>query len=257
MIADTKTSQSDIETLFSIGAQYGYSRSRRHPSTEKYIFGVKNNVEIFDLEKTQEAFTKATDFVTELGEKGKMLLLVSGKPEARSALEKAHEKTKLPYVSGRWIGGTLTNFSVVRKRVERLMELRTKQEEGGLEQYTKHERLLMRREADRLAAKFGGIVNMEKTPDALFVIDPRQEHIAVDEARQLGIPIVALASSDCDVRAIGYPIPANDSNIKSIAFFVDHIAEAYLKGLEERSQKAAEKKDSKKTDSNSKDKKAK
>src|SRR3989344_3517856 len=225
----------DVDALFSVGAQYGYSRSRRHPSTGRFIFGVKNNVEIFDLEKTKAKLDEALTFVQSLGREGKTMLMVSGKPESKRALETAHEATKLPLVSGRWIGGALTNFEVMRQRVERLIDLRTKQERGGLEQYTKRERLLMRREADRLAGMFEGIVGMEKLPHALFIIDPRREHIAVSEAALRGIPVVALASSDCDITKIPYPIPANDANIQSVSFFVGCVVDANRKGLSEHS----------------------
>ena len=245
MTSDTKSIDNDIDVLFSVGAQYGYSRSKRHPSTGAYIFGVKNNVEIFDLEKTQKKFDDAIAFVRSIGADGKTILFVSGKAESKQAIHAAHEKTSLPYVTGRWIGGTLTNFEIIRKRVDRLVDIRTKQEKGGLEQYTKLERLMMQREAERLAHKFDGIVSMEKRPDVLFVVDSRQEDIAVREAHHLGIPVVALASSDCDLTHIEYPIPANDSNIKSISFFVDSITTAYMSGLKDRSVKAAAKADAK------------
>jgi len=245
MTTNTKIADNTVDKLFSIGAQYGYSRSRRHPSTGKYIFGVKNNVEIFDLTKTGTALAEALTFVRSLGTEGKTLLLVSGKAESKQAIEAAHEKTKLPYVNGRWIGGTLTNFEVIRKRVERLIELRTKQEKGGLEKYTKRERLMMRREENRLAQQFLGIIDMEKRPNALFVVDPQREAIAVHEAQQIGIPVVALASSDCDLTQIKYPIPANDTTITSIGFFVEQIASAYADGMKAGSTKTVEKKEKK------------
>lgn len=243
LMTDTTIQNKDVEALFAVGAQYGYSRSRRHPSTGKYIFGVKNNVEIFDLDKTHDALQKALAFVNKLGTEGKTMLLISSKPESRQAIMSAHQKTQLPYVIGRWIGGTLTNFEMVQKRTQMLKDLREKQESGELEKYTKKERLMMRREADRLAGKFNGIVDMEKLPQAVFVVDPRQEETAVTEAHTLGIPVVALASSDCNVSAVAYPIPANDSNIKSINFFVDAVANAYSTGLQERSTKVPTKKE--------------
>jgi len=230
----TKTTTGNADALFSVGAQYGYSRSRRHPSTNSFIFGVKNNVEIFDLEKTQKKLDEALAFVKSLGSEGKTILMVSGKPESKHAVRTAHDKTKLPYVIGRWIGGTLTNFEVIRKRVDRLVDLRTRGEQGGLEKYTKRERLLMRREADRLSHMFEGIVGMEKLPSALFVIDPRREHTAVREARHRNISVIALASSDCNVADIDYLIPANDANIKSVTYFVDRIADSYSDGLKEK-----------------------
>ena len=225
----TETTKQDIsvDALFNVGAHYGYSRAKRHPSSGKYIFGVKNGVEIFDLEKTQEALKKATDFAAELGKGGKKILFVTSKSEVLDTAKTAARSLAMPFVAGRWIGGTLTNLDQIKKRTKRLNDLRADAEKGLDEKYTKKERLLIRREMTKLDAQFGGIVDMEKLPDAMFVIDPKQEAIAVSEAKAAGIPVIALASSDCDISEIQYPIPANDSNISSIKFFVDAIVGAY------------------------------
>lgn len=220
----------ELKELFEVGAHYGYTKARRHPSTQKYIFGTKNSVEIFDLEKTQAQLTVAEDFVKDLASKGQQILFVSGKSESREALVSGADSIEMPYVSGRFIGGTLTNFDEIRKRVSKLEDIREKKEKGKLDKYTKHEQLLMTREADDLNDSFGGIVPMQKKPAAIFVVDPKRESIAVLEAKKIGIPIVALASSDCNLDNIEYPIPANDSNVHSIQYFIEHIVEAYKKG---------------------------
>ena len=216
-----------VEELFNVGAQYGFSKAKRHPSTGKYIFGVKNNVEIFDLEKTQEALEKATAFASEVKKSGKKILFVTGKREATAALRSSAQSVNMPYVAGRWIGGTLTNFGEITKRTDRLKKLRHEGETGQLDQkYTKKERLLITREIERLEERFGGVVDMEQLPGALFVIDPRDEATAVREARHMNIPVIALANNDCDLGVIEYPIPANDSNITSIKYFIETITNA-------------------------------
>lgn len=225
-MTETTADKTTLDALFEAGAHYGYKKSRRHPSTAEYIFGVKNTIEIFDLEKTHAQLEAAKTFVQDAAAKGQVLF-VSGKPESKTMLRNAAMEVEAPYVAGRWIGGTLTNFTEIKKRVDRLVKLRTQQERGELNQYTKHERLMISREVTKLEEMFGGLVGMETLPKALFVIDPRQEHAAVAEARHLGIPVVALANSDCDLSEVDYPIPANDSGVKSVAFFVKEIADTY------------------------------
>lgn len=220
-----------LERLFSIGAHFGYSRSRRHPSTTPYIFGTKNKVELFDLEKVGMLLDEAKTYVEGLGKERKTVLFVGGKNEAHAVVERAAEDAGMPYVKGRWIGGTLTNFPEIQKRVKRLEDLREKKEKGELEtRYTKRERVLLDREMEGLEERFGGIVSMKELPSALIVVDPRHEKIAIDEARVMGIPTVALLNSDCDADAISYPIVANDSAVESIRFFIGELKEAYKKG---------------------------
>jgi small subunit ribosomal protein S2 len=216
-----------IDDMFKVGAHYGYSKARRHPSAKSFIFGAKNRVELFDLEKTAEALDRATAFVRGLGAEGKQLLFVGGKSEARAIVREAAKSIDMPYVAGRWIGGTLTNLSEIRKRVERLEDLVSKREKGELAKYTKRERLTIDREIEKLEESFRGIVSVKGMPAALFIVDPKKEHIAVTEARKMNVKTVALASSDCDMSAIDYVIPANDAAQASIKFFVDRIVEAY------------------------------
>ena len=220
-----------IDELFSIGAHFGYRRSKRHPTATPFIFGAKNGVEIFDLEKTKPALIQAGEFVTQLARMGKMLLLVGGKSEASDAVKNEARKIGMPAVFGRWVGGTLTNFANIRARVDAMLDLMQKREKGELAKYTKKERLLIDRDIARLEGLFGGLVPLKSIPGALFVVDPGKEHTAVTEARKVGIPVVALASSDCDFSKIDYVIPGNDASRQSIAYFVDKIAEAYQAGL--------------------------
>ena len=227
---DKKVSNSIIEQMFEAGAHFGYSKTKRHPSTKKFIFGSKNRVEIIDLEKTNALLEEAKEFVRVLSAGGKQILFVSSKSEAREAIEAGASSIGMPFVAGRWIGGTLTNADQIKKRVERLQKLESDKEKGLLAKYTKKERLLIDREIERLSRKFSGLVNMEGMPAALFVVDPKKEEIAVTEALDKNIPVIAIANSDCNIKNIKYPIVANDSSKSSIQFFVNEIVNAYNEG---------------------------
>ena len=223
-------STTDIKNLFEAGAHFGYTRARRHPTAAPFLFGTKDRTDIFDLELTERRLDAAAEFVASLAQSGKQLLFVGGKHEAVATVQNLAEKIGIPFVAGRWIGGTLTNFKNIRKRIERLQKLMQERETGELEKYTKKERLLIDREIEELLARFGGLVTMNDLPGALFVIDSRHEDTAVKEANQLGIPVVGLASSDCDFSLVQYPIPANDTSVRSIRLFAEAIAEAYQGG---------------------------
>ncbi len=223
-------SNASVERMFKAGAHFGYSKSKRHPSTKPYIFGVKNRVEIFDLEKTNEMLEIAKNFVRTLGQEGKQILFVTGKAEARDVLRQTAESLGMPYIAGRWIGGTITNFAAIRSRVDKLADLSGKREKGELGKYTKKERLLIDREIDNLIFYFKGLASLKEFPKAFFVIDPKREKIAVTEAHKGNIPVIALAGSDCDLSDVDFPIPGNDSSVASIKFFLAEIAGAYQEG---------------------------
>jgi len=223
--------QNVIDKLFSIGAHFGYAPSRRHPSTAAFIFGQKGGTELFDLELTAECLQKALAYVAELAAARKTILFVSGKAEGRDALRRAAERINMPFVASRWIGGSLTNFSEIKKRLNRLSEIVDMNATGEAAKYTKRERLMMDREATDLETMFGGLRGMQKMPDALFVIDPKQESGVVAEASQMGIPVIALLNSDCDRRKVTYPIPGNDASQQVITYVVDEVAKAYAQNL--------------------------
>ncbi len=225
----TNTTES-IEALFKAGAHYGLIRSRRHPSAKPYLYGVKNKVEIFDLEKTEEKLEEAKAFIKSKVAEGGQILFVGGKNEARQAVRAGAEKAGMPYVAGRWLGGTLTNFGEIKKRIAKLEDLTTQKEKGELGKYTKKERLLIDREIVILDRDFSGITPMRTLPKVVFVIDPRREAIVVAEAHRLNIPVVAVASSDCNLLSVEYAIPGNDASVKSIEHFVNEIAKAVLEG---------------------------
>ncbi|MFA6050574.1 MAG: 30S ribosomal protein S2 [Candidatus Paceibacterota bacterium] len=220
----------NIDEMLKIGAHFGFLRSRRHPSFKSYIVGTKNMTEVIDLEKTSELLKKAEEFAMGLGKAKKTILFAASKSEAKAIVRKYAEEINMPFVAGRWIGGVLTNFTEIKKRIARLDDLTTKREKGELLKYTKKERLMFDREIDNLTDMFAGLKGLTKTPDAVFVIDSKKENIAVAEAKKTNVPVIALASSDCDLRDSLYPIPANDAAKASIEYFVARIANAYKKG---------------------------
>lgn len=226
---DTKNSML-IDNLFKAGAHFAYSKSRRHPSTKQYIFGAKNKVEIFDLEKTSDLLEKTKMFVKTLGAENKQILFVGGKPESRDVVKTAAMSIGMPYVAGRWIGGSLTNFGQIRGRIDKMLTLIDQREKGELGKYTKKERLLIDREIAKLTVFFSGLVPLKGMPQALFVIDSKKEKIAVAEAKKMNIPVVALLGSDCDISEVDHAIVGNDASITSIRFFVNEIVKAYQEG---------------------------
>ncbi|HAS85139.1 MAG TPA: 30S ribosomal protein S2 [Candidatus Yonathbacteria bacterium] len=219
-----------ITEMFAAGAHFGYSRSRRHPSAKAFIFGTKNGIEIMDLEKTSVELENAKAFVKTLAKGGKQILFVGTKSESKKVVEDGASSIDMPFVAERWVGGVLTNFPEIKKRVALLEDLRSKKEKGELAMYTKKERSLIDKDIERLERNFAGIVSMKDTPAAMFVVDPRKESIAVKEAKHLGIPVVALASSDCNIKEIDFPIPGNDSSVSSVSFFVSQIVVAFKEG---------------------------
>jgi small subunit ribosomal protein S2 len=219
-----------IEKMFKAGAHYGYSKTRRHPSVSKYIYTTKNKEDIIDLEKTIIMLDSALQFVKELGSKGKVILFVGTKPEAKVATKNAAESLNMPYVTERWIGGTLSNFTEIKKRINELENYRKDSVGGGLDKYTKKERVVMAKKMEKLTRYYSGLIGLKKAPDALFVIDAKSEHIAATEARKANIPVIALVNSDSNIKIIDYPIVANDSAIPSIKFFSLAIANAYKEG---------------------------
>jgi len=227
----TEATSEAVERMFTAGAHFGLAKARRHPSVRNYLFGLKQQTDIFDLEKTEEALEKAKAYAKKLGEERKNLMFVGGKPESHRIVRDAATRVDAPFVIGRWIGGSITNFVEIKKRVNKLQKLLSDRDSGALSKYTKLERLHIDREIEKLEGMYEGLIGLgDKLPDALFVIDPRREAIAVKEAMTRKIPVIALASSDCDLSVTDYPIPANDSAKRSIEYFVGEIAAAYEEG---------------------------
>lgn len=220
-----------IDELFAAGAHFGFVKSRRHPSAKPFIFGAKNSLEIFNLEKTSEELLKALKFIEDKAAEKATILFVGGKSEAREAVKKVGHDLSMPFVSGRWIGGTLTNWNEIKRRIAKLEELTTAREKGELGKYTKKERLLIDREIDKLTLYFSGLSTLKALPKLLVVVDPKKEHIAVSEAKRMKVPVVAIAGTDVNLYEVDYAIPANDSSRASISLIMEKIAEAYRAGL--------------------------
>ena len=226
-----KEADTIVEKMFKAGAHYGYSRTRRHPSVSKFIYATKNKEDIIDLEKTSVMLDKALEFVKELGAKGKVVLFVGTKPEAKVSTKEVALSLNMPYVVERWIGGTLSNFTEIKKRIVELENYHKDSAGGGLDKYTKKERVVMAKKMEKLERYYSGLIGLKKAPDALFVVDAKSEHIAATEARKSGIPVIALVNSDSNIKGIDYPIVANDSGIPSIKFFTLEVGSAYKGGI--------------------------
>jgi small subunit ribosomal protein S2 len=216
--------------MFQNGVHYGYSKSRRHPSVLPYIFTTKNGVDIINIEKTEILLEKASEFISGLASSGKTILFIGTKPEARQQVVEVALSLNMPYVSERWVGGILTNYPEIRKRITKLLDLRSQKEKGDLEKYTKKEKLLIAKEMEDMTRNFQGLTSISKTPDAVVVIDPKKESIAVTEAQKMGLPVIAILNTDCNLKEVNYPIVANDASVSSITFFLNKIKEAYAKG---------------------------
>ena len=231
------SSDINIEKMFEAGAQYGYGKSRRHPSVSSYVYTTKNNSDIIDLEKTSIQLQEAAEFIKKIASLGKTILLVGTKPEAREVIKNTALSLNMPYVNARWIGGTLSNFSEIKKRISELEKYNKEVSEGSLEKYTKKERVVLAKKMERLAKYYTGLLGLKKSPDLLFIIDAKAEHIAATEARKSGIPVVSLVNTDSNIKNIDYPIVGNDTGIPSIKFFTNIIASAFQEGTMSITQK--------------------
>ncbi len=230
-----------IDRLFKAGSHFGFKKSRRHPTVAPYLYTTKDGNDIFDLEKTSALLDTAKETLKEAGLQGKTVLFVSTKDETSRVTKLAAEKTESPYVTNRWIGGMLTNFSEIKKRINRLEALLHEKESGELERkYTKKERVVIGREIDKLTFNFAGISSVQKTPDLMIVVDPRHDAIAVAEAAEKRIPVIAILSSDCNAAKIKYPVVANDSLQSSVTLILDELVSAYSEGKSAFVPKAVE-----------------
>ena len=230
-MSTTNDNQNLVARLFAAGAHYGFSKSRRHPSVKPYLFGSKQGTDIFDLTKTAALLDDAKAALEAAGKDGKTVLFVSTKDETSRLVRQEAERAEAPYVINRWIGGMLTNFTEIKKRIDRLHQLTVEGESGELERkYTKKERVMIGREIDKLTFNFGGIKQLEKTPAMMVVIDPRHDQIAVREANDSTVPVVGIMSSDNDLSKVQYPVVANDALQASVQTILSELVDAYLAG---------------------------
>ena len=229
----TKTKKADIkldiEQMAQSGLHFGHRTSRIHPKMKPYLFAVRNGVHLIDLEKTAEKFKEALEFIQKLVSEGKTLLLVGTKIQIKDLVKETAKECGMPYVTERWLGGTFTNFSVFKKRIEYFKELEKKKKEGELEKYTKKERANIDKELANLETKFGGIKNLGKLPDAVFVLDMKKDELAIKESEAKGIKIVGISDTNIDPTQADYPIPANDDAVSTLSFILEKVKEVILK----------------------------
>ena len=225
-----------MKQLLEAGVHFGHQTRRWNPKMKKYIFTERNGIYIIDLQKTVKKVEEAYNFVKELAENGGKVLFVGTKKQAQESVKEEAERAGMYYVNHRWLGGTLTNFETIQKRIERLKEIERMEENGTFEVLPKKEVVMLNKEYDRLVKFLGGIKDMKELPDALFIIDPRKERIAVAEARKLHIPIVGIVDTNCDPDEIDYVIPANDDAIRAVKLLTAKMADAIIEskqGVEE------------------------
>jgi len=218
----------DLEEMARAGLHFGHKTSNAHPKMKPYLASVRNTVHIIDLEKTAEKFKEALKFIGELISDGKTLLLVGTKIQTKEEVKKVATECGIPYVNERWLGGTFTNFDSIKKRINYFKELEKKKAEGGLEKYTKKERANFDKELKDLAVKFGGIKEMERLPDAIFVMDMRKDLLSVKEARAKGVKVIGISDSNIDPNLADYPIPANDDATSAVKYVLEKVKEVVM-----------------------------
>lgn len=228
-----------LQELLEAGVHFGHQVRRGHPRMKPYIYGARDGVHIIDLTKSDTYLKEACEYVYELGKEGKVLLFVATKKQARGIVEPLAKELGAPYLVERWMGGFLTNFEEIKKRIKLLKEYKEQKEKGELSKYTKKEQLLLERKMEKLEKAFRGVMDLAGMPEAVFVIDSVSDNIAVREANRLGIKVVAIADSNCNVSEIDYPIPGNDDAIKSITILTKAVADAYGEGKKSHSAKAS------------------
>ncbi len=219
-----------MKELLEAGVHFGHQTKRWNPKMKPYIFGARNGIYIVDLQKTVKMFKTAYDFVVDATANGRPVLFVGTKKQARDSIYEEANRCEMFYVHNRWLGGMLTNFQTIRKSIERLNYLNTIHNDGTINLFPKKERLKLAKEREKLDANLGGIRPMAQLPGAIFIVDPKNEAIAVSEGRRLNIPIVAIVDTNCDPDVIDYPVPGNDDAIRAIRLLTSRIADACIEG---------------------------
>lgn len=221
-----------MKQLLEAGVHFGHQTRRWNPKMSEYIFTERNGIYIIDLQKTVKKIENAYDFIREISSEGKSVLFVGTKKQAQDSVKEEAERAGAYYVNARWLGGMLTNFSTIRRRIDRLKQLRGMEADGTFDLLPKKEVIKLNLEIEKLEKFLGGIKDMKSLPGALFIVDPRKERIAVAEAKKLGIPIVAIVDTNCDPDEVDYVIPGNDDAIRAVKLISETIANAIIEGRE-------------------------
>lgn len=221
-----------MKEMLEAGLHFGHQTRRWNPKMKPYIFGARNKIYIINLDKTLPLFNKAYEFIARTAAKGGTILFVGTKRQAQDIIKEEAERCGMYYINHRWLGGTLTNHQTIKNSVDRLKKYEAMQEDGTINHYKKKEALQIQKDAIKLERNVGGIKNMKGLPSALFVVDPKREKIAIEEANRLGIPVIAMADTNCDPDGIQHIIPGNDDAIRAIKLIAGKLAEAVLSGRE-------------------------
>ena len=219
-----------MKQLLEAGVHFGHQTRRWDPKMAEYIFQARNGIHIIDLQKTSKKLDEAYSFVKEQAEEGKTVLFVGTKKQAQECMKEAAIKCGMFYVDQRWLGGMLTNFKTIKTRIQRLKDLEAMEEDGTFEALPKKEVILLRKEMTKLQTNLGGIKDMEEMPGVIFLVDPKKEYNAVNEAKKLNIPIVGIVDTNCNPEVLDYPIPGNDDAIRAVKLITDVIANAVIEG---------------------------
>ncbi len=222
-----------IRDLLENGVHFGHLSKHWSPKMKQFIFGKKKNIYIIDLEKTAQKIEESKDFLKKIASEGKKILFVATKRQLKEVIEQFAISCQMPYIVERWIGGFLTNFSTIRSRIDKYIELREKKEKGELGKVSNKELLRINRELEKMEKNYRGVVSLESLPACIYIVDPKREVTAVREARKLNIPIVALIDTDSDPEVIDYPIPGNDDAIKSVSYITRCLVEAIKEGMKD------------------------
>ncbi len=225
-----------MKQLLEAGVHFGHQTKRWDPKMKPYVYAARKGIYIIDLQQTVRLLKEAYNFVSDLGKEGKTILFVCTKHQGAQTIEEEAKRSGAFYINKRWVGGLMTNFSTISKRIERLHELEDMEEKGEFEGLPIKEANKLRKELERLRKYLNGVKDMKKVPDALFIVDPKREYNAVREAHKLNIPIVAIVDTNCDPDEIDYVIPGNDDAIRAIKLITSKIADAYLEGKEGQSE---------------------
>lgn len=238
--------QISLQELLEVGAHFGHQPRRWNPRMKPYLYGNRDGVHIFDLVKTKKLLEDACEFIKEQIVEGKVIVFVGTKRQAADIIREEAKRAEVPYVSQRWLGGTITNWEQIRKSVKKLADMKAKKETGGYDKYTKKENILIDREIARLDKFFGGLSELHKIPDVLFVVDVKREEAAIKEALKVSIPIVAMVDSNSDPTMIDWVIPINDDAVRSVKLVVSRVADAVIEGRQ-IGKKRTEKSDKRKS----------
>ena len=227
-----------MKQLLEAGVHFGHQTRRWNPKMAEYIFQARNGIHIIDLQKASKKIDEAYAFLKEQAEEGKTVLFVGTKKQAQECVKEAAEKSGMYYIDQRWLGGMLTNFETIRTRVQRLKDLETMQEDGTFDVLPKKEVILLKKEMEKLEKNLGGIKEMEEIPGVIFLVDPNKEHIAILEAKKLGIPVIGLVDTNCNPEDVDYAIPGNDDAIRAVKLITDVMANAIIEGKQGESFEA-------------------